>query len=175
MSKDNVVDGPWQKAPPPTEREPETDRPVALNVLIHEDLRGFLFETWRADMSLIPPVQQVNIVGVRPGVIKGWYRHQKQWEIITCVQGEIQIIAWKDVRDGDVQDAKEGIVEILNQRNTRAFVVPAGWWHGVQNIGVVDAVLVEMVTEIFDPVNPDKERMDPFALNGELWQQRRSG
>lgn len=140
-------------------------KPFVVRLVAHEDMRGYLFEIWRADVPDLPAVRQVYCSATRPGVVKGWHRHQKQWDMVTCVQGVVKVVTWRD-------STTEGEWWILSPRNLLAVVIPPGYWHGWKNIGEGDALMVNCVSECYDPENPDDERMDPYEINRGVWVTR---
>lgn len=141
------------------------DLPRAIPLAVHEDLRGYLFEMYRVDMGLPFDVKQVYCSAIRPGVVKGWHLHRQQWDMVTCVHGEIQLAVWK-------HEKEEGMTWVLSPRSLYAVVIPPGWYHGWRNIGQETALVVNCVSSLYNREQPDEERKDPHGINADVWETR---
>jgi dTDP-4-dehydrorhamnose 3,5-epimerase len=140
-------------------------------LVVHTDLRGRLYECWRSD-SDAPPVEQVIVTTLRPGVVKGWHKHQFQFDQVICIQGEIQVAWW--IEEAGLDRPFELDWTPLSSYDMNKVIIPPGYWHGFQNLGTKEAFVLEMVSELYDKDNPDDERMDPHNIHGDVWIKRDS-
>lgn len=138
------------------------DGVVVRRVTIHADHRGTLMpvldirhDFWEA------PVVYSYCFTIRPGVIKGWGMHEVQMDRYFVACGHIRVVLF----DGREESPSRGTIEqIYFTPETPGLVcVPPGVWHADQNWGATDAVILNFPTVPYDPVNPDKHRIDPHA------------
>jgi dTDP-4-dehydrorhamnose 3,5-epimerase-like enzyme len=80
--------------------------------------------------------QQVYLTVVQPGKVKGPHLHRKRWGLFTCIVGNARIV----VR------TEQGYEEYLTgtDHQFRTVQVPAGTPAALQNIGDVDAYILNM-------------------------------
>ena len=127
--------------------------------LIRDD-RGRLMEILRRDDSLFEQFGQVYITTAYPGVVKAWHYHKKQTDNFTCVSGKMRL---------GLYDAREdsptfGNVEeyIISLENPLLVKIPPEVYHGFKCIGDKEAMVVNTVTEPYNPEEPDEYRIDAF-------------
>ncbi len=158
---------PTRPAPPPgapgdaicdLEAPPRIDGVVVRELRWRADQRGALVELVRADDPelMAAPFGQVYVTTVRPGVVKGWHRHRRQWDRIACVSGHV-LLGLVDGRAGSpTEGAAMGL--LLGERTPAVVLVPPGVWHGLKNVGESEAFVVNVVSEPHDRARPDEER-----------------
>lgn len=119
----------------------------------HED--GFLTEVVRAswDMMADQPVPQVHVTTTFPERIRAWGLHQVSIDRLFVVTGLVKIVVF----DGRLDSPTHGQVTeiVLSERNPGLLVVPPDLYHGWKNIGVTEAIIINMPTEMYDYEEPD--------------------
>ena len=122
------------------------------------DERGEVCEVYRPAWGLSPePMVYCYQAIVRPGAIKGWVCHERQSDRIFTNFGFMQWVLYDD-RGGS---PTFGMINEFNlsERNRAAFVIPLGVWHAVRNVGVTDAVFLNLPTRPYEHADPDKLRL----------------
>jgi dTDP-4-dehydrorhamnose 3,5-epimerase len=121
--------------------------------ITHPDRRGsvceIMSESWDDQ-----PIVHVYEIGIRPGVIKGWVKHDHQDDRLFMAFGSLRVVLFDDREDS----ATRGLVtEHCFDEHSRALVtIPAGVWHAVENVGVTDARMINCPTRAYDHEAPDK-------------------
>jgi dTDP-4-dehydrorhamnose 3,5-epimerase len=107
------------------------------------------------------PVVYAYSVMVRPGVIKGWGMHRLQADRYFIPAGRLRVVLY----DGRVDSPTfEHFQELWFSDESAGLVrIPPGVWHADHNWGASDAWLVNFPTRPYDPVDPDKYRIDPHG------------
>ena len=129
-----------------------------------EDERGWFAELVRASM-LPKPIKQANLSYSRKGVIRGLHFHEHgQDDVFVCLQGMVRVV---------VLDRKTGetFTEDIGDENPVALYVPGHCAHGYE--ALTDCVFCYLVTEEYDPANPDENTHpwnDPRVVD--LWSTR---
>lgn len=134
-----------------------------------EDERGDVVELFRPDWGFHDiPVGQVYRVTLRPGVIKAWSLHQSQDDRIAVTDGALRW-AFFDARP-ESPTRHHLVVRTFSERNRHLFTIPAGVWHGAENVGTGDAVFLNFPTTPYNHDQPDKLHLPvkndliPFAF-----------
>jgi dTDP-4-dehydrorhamnose 3,5-epimerase len=123
--------------------------------ITHPDPRGTVCEIFDAGWDFSEdPLVYVYEFTIRPGVVKGWIKHDRQDDRVFTMQGAIRIVLYDD-REGS---PTRGLVSDRTfDDHSRALVrIPAGVWHAVGNVGLTDARCVNCPTRAYDHENPDK-------------------
>lgn len=102
----------------------------------------------------------LSVTWVHPGAICAWHRHERQDDWMLVVQGTLKVGLWKPSLLPQWQT--------LTPFHPVPLVIPAGSWHGYQNIGSEDALLVTYITQHYDP--EDEHRLSP-VLAGVSWER----
>jgi len=127
----------------------------------HEDERGWFAELARAS-TLPKPIRQANLARSRQGVIRGLHYHERgQDDLFVCLEGMVRVI----VLD---RDTGETFTEDIGDGNPVAIYVPGHHAHGYE--ALTDCLFCYLVTEEYDPANPDEHGVawdDPRVV--ELW------
>ena len=129
-----------------------------------EDGRGWLMELRRE--SLLPkPTRQTNVSWSRRGVIRGLHYHERgQDDLFLCLQGKVRVVVL-DRATGEV------FTEDIGDDNPVAVYVPGHHAHGYE--ALTDCLFCYLVTEEFDPVDPDEQGIpwnDPRVVD--VWSTR---
>lgn len=116
----------------------------------HEDSRGSLTELYRNDM--IKNCAQSMLSISKPGVIRGWHKHKNQKDYIVCIKGTIEVWSHDDGNNSGKVIIKGSEPELVE--------IPEGMWHATRNVGNEDAWVIYFVTQVYDYMKPDEERLD---------------
>jgi dTDP-4-dehydrorhamnose 3,5-epimerase len=106
---------------------------LLFDPVVHQDERGFLYESWRLDKSSaagLPAFVQDNHTRSRTGVLRGlhYQLRQPQGKLIRVTSGTILDVA-ADIRRGSPTFGQwMGVV--LSAENRRQIYVPPGFAHG---------------------------------------------
>jgi dTDP-4-dehydrorhamnose 3,5-epimerase len=127
----------------------------------HEDERGWFGELARAS-GLPKPIRQVNLSFSRRGVVRGLHFHERgQDDVFVCLSGTVRVVVL-DRATG------ETFCEDIGDDNRVAIYVPGIHAHGYE--ALTDAHVAYLVTEEYDPANPDEHGLswaDPRVKH--LW------
>jgi dTDP-4-dehydrorhamnose 3,5-epimerase len=122
-------------------------RPVA-----HED--GTLVEIARDDWpELVLPIVQVHLTTTLAGRKRAWGLHQRSTDRLFVVKGLVSLVVY----DGRVDSPTLGVVNEfkVGDRNPGLLVIPPNLDHGWANIGVDEALIVNMPSLQYDYEGPD--------------------
>lgn len=154
---------------------PRIEGLVITPIAPQEDERGELCEIWTADRDPLGlPVAHAYMLTVRTGKTRAWMMHEKQYDRLFIQRGRFRI-AMFDARSGS---PTQGLLNVFTYSDHQRvlIVIPPGVWHGVQNVGENEAVLVNLSTHAYDYEVPDKLRLPvandviPFAFeDGPGW------
>jgi len=130
----------------------------------HEDERGWFAELAR--VSRLPkPIRQANLSWSRKGVIRGLHYHERgQDDLFVCLHGMVRVV----VLDRDTGETFTGDI---GDDNPVAVYVPGRNAHGYE--ALTDALFAYLVTEEYDPDDPDEHGVpwdDPRVVD--LWSTR---
>ena len=134
------------------------DGVVIKPLVTHVDERGSVCELYHPDWAYhADPLVYVEYVTIRPGKIKGWVVHEQQDDRGVVGYGTIQVALY----DGRAGSPTFGLVNefCFSEANRALFTVPQGVWHAVRNVGVTDALFINMPTRAYDHAAPDKHRL----------------
>jgi dTDP-4-dehydrorhamnose 3,5-epimerase len=116
----------------------------------HEDDRGWFAELARAS-ELPKPIRQVNLSRSRAGVIRGLHYHLRgQDDVFVCLAGMVRVV----VLD---RTSGETWTEDIGDENPVAVYVPGIHAHGYE--ALTDALFAYLVTEEYDPADPDENSL----------------
>jgi dTDP-4-dehydrorhamnose 3,5-epimerase len=119
---------------------------------------GYLTELWREDwLPSEAHVAQVFQAAIEVGGVSAWHVHQLATDRLFANHGLVKIALY-DARAGS---RTFGRVNVLRCGTTRPLlvVVPAGVWHGVQNLGSEPALLINMPDRAYRYEFPDHWRL----------------
>ena len=133
---------------------------IIRSALPQVDRRGEVVEIYNPAWKIHPaPMIYAYQSSIRPKAIKGWVVHRKQDDRIYTCLGVMRWVFY-DLRENSPT------YQLLNQftfsdRNRALFIIPAGVYHAVQNVGESEAVFVNLPTRPYDHTDPDKYRLPP--------------
>jgi dTDP-4-dehydrorhamnose 3,5-epimerase len=92
-----------------------------------------------------------------PGAIGAWSCHMESIDRLFVNQGHLKLVLF----DGREASATFGRLMELHVGDARpAFlVIPPGVWHGLQNLGSADALMLNLPTHAYDYADPDHYRL----------------
>src|SRR5918997_4913262 len=98
---------------------------------------------------------------IRPGRIKAWGMHKRQADRYFLCAGSIRVVLY----DGRVESPTfQQFEEFHLTDDARGLLlIPPGVWHGDQNWGSCEAVVMNFPTRPYDRDDPDKYRIDPHS------------
>jgi dTDP-4-dehydrorhamnose 3,5-epimerase len=103
------------------------------------------------------PVAHIYQSRLFPGAIGAWSCHMKSIDRLFVSQGLLKIVLFDGREDshtfGQLMEVHAGDVR------PALLVIPTGVWHGVQNLGTVDALLLNFPTRAYDYQDPDHYRL----------------
>src|SRR4029079_18279802 len=94
------------------------------------------------------PVAQVYQSRLFPGAIGAWSCHARTTDRLFVNQGQLKIVLY----DGRDESRSRGRLMELHAGDARPalLIIPPGIWHGVQNVGTVDALMLNCPTEAYN-------------------------
>jgi dTDP-4-dehydrorhamnose 3,5-epimerase len=103
------------------------------------------------------PVVQIYQSRLFPGAVGAWSCHARTTDRIFVNQGHLKIVLY----DGRENSGSHGLVMELHAGDARPalVVVPPGIWHGLQNLGTIDALVLNCPTEAYNYADPDHYRL----------------
>ena len=110
-----------------------------LELVLHTDPRGALFEVLRFEDFNIPKDGYIYTFSINPHYRRGDHYHNKKEEWFTCVYGAAKVLL-------STVDGKHHCVIELSADKPSLVYVPAGTTHAVINQGEEVAVLVSYGT-----------------------------
>ena len=116
--------------------------------------RGHLTEAFRADWGLTEaPVVQVTSTVTFPGRITAWGIHRFTVDRLFAATGSLLIVCY----DGRRRSRTFGHINefMLGGRNQGLVVIPPGVYHGWQNIGIDEATIISMPSQLYNYNAPD--------------------
>lgn len=122
------------------------------------DDRGYLVELLRNDDPFFKQFGQVYVSAINQGVVKGFHKHSRQTENITCVYGQVKLVL-VDERNGSPEVEEFHLTPLA----PKLVVVEPEVWYGWKGIGPTPSLLINATDTVFDPKNPDGTRIDPHT------------
>jgi dTDP-4-dehydrorhamnose 3,5-epimerase len=119
---------------------------------------GETVELYRTDWALDRRgVDQAFMSILRPRTLSAWHAHETTTDRLTVAYGTVRIALF----DARADSPTFGLVqERIVAASRRCLIsIPPGVWHGVQNIGGVEAGLVNLVDVAYRYASPDHWRL----------------
>jgi dTDP-4-dehydrorhamnose 3,5-epimerase len=121
---------------------------------------GIITEIFRPEWDTTGlPVAQIYQSRLFPGAIGAWSCHMKNIDRLFINQGHMKLVlfdgreqspTFRRINEYHVGDARPAMV-----------VIPIGVWHGLQNLGTTDALMLNFPTKPYNYEDPDHYRL-PF-------------
>lgn len=118
----------------------------------HED--GHVTEVARVGWKEIDaPIVQVHTTTTFVGRHRAWGLHQRSTDRLFVVSGLVKIAVF----DGRLDSPTYGSVTdiVVSEKNPGLLVIPPNLYHGWKNIGVTEAVIINMPTVAYNYDSPD--------------------
>ncbi len=136
----------------------------------HADERGYLMEILRSDDEIFNKFGQCYVSMNYPNVIRAWHWHQKQDDHFVVIKGMIRVGLF-DLREGS--PTRGEVNEFyLGENNNIVLKIPVGVTHGYKTVGVEPSLLVNFPSEVYNPEQPDEQRLpwntDQIPFNWEI-------
>ena len=116
---------------------------------------GHLTEAFRFDWGLTEaPVVQVNLTSTFPGKVRAWGIHRKTVDRLFAASGSFCIVCF----DGRRESPSHGCINefLVGERNQGLIVIPTGVYHGWKNIGLNEAAIISMPSQLYNHDGPDR-------------------
>ncbi len=128
------------------------------DLITRVDDRGYLIELMRSDDPFFKQFGQVYASAINPGVVKGFHKHSRQTEHISCVHGQVRLVL-VDERSGTP------IIEEyhISPLSPKMVVVEHDGWYGWCSVSQEVSMLINIIDTPFDATNPDGVRIDPHS------------
>ena len=132
-------------------------------VFAHEILHvprdhGVITEIYRPEWDPTDmPVVHVYQSRLFPGAIGAWSCHAIQTDRLFVSQGHLKIVLYDAREDSSTYQ----MIQELHSGDVRPtfLVIPPGVWHGVQNLGTNDVILLNLPTRAYSYEDPDHYRL----------------
>ena len=118
----------------------------------HED--GHVIEIARTDWEVVDrPIVQVHMTTTLPGRIRAWGLHQRSIDRLFVAAGLVDIVCY----DGRLDSSTYGCLNqfTFSDHNPGLLSIPPNVYHGWKNIGVSEAIVINMPTSLYDHEHPD--------------------
>lgn len=122
------------------------------------EVNGWLVPIVNVHDNFPDPAQwpkQVYVTVVSPGKVKGPHLHMKRWGLFTCIAGNVKIVI---KTDGGYEEYFTGV-----DHQFRTIQVPAGVPAALQNVGDVDAYILNMPSPAWHVDDQDEH---PVTFDG---------
>lgn len=123
---------------------------------------GRLTELYRRDwLGTDAHVDQVFHVVLTPGGVSAWHVHGETVDRLFVASGQVRVVLY-DARS-DSPTYRQLLELLLSEYRPQLVIVPAGVWHGVENVGTDPAVIVNMPDRAYHYEAPDHWRLPPSS------------
>ena len=149
-----LVDAKWQKL------GGLIDGVVAREVLHVPRDHGVITELYRSEWDTTGmPVVHAYQSRLYPGAIGAWSCHAQSVDRLFVNGGHLKVVLY----DGREASRTFGQIDEIHAGDARPtlLIVPVGVWHGLQNLGSTDALVINFPTRAYDYADPDHYRL-PF-------------
>jgi len=132
---------------------------VVKKLATYSDDRGYFREILREDDRLLRHFGQTSFTKTYPGVIKAFHWHEDQDDIWYVADGMARVVMY----DRRADSPTKGVTQVVyaGEDNPVIILIPSGIAHGYQVLGPKPVMLFYHVTKVYDPKNPDEQRI-PF-------------
>ncbi|MCK4262247.1 dTDP-4-dehydrorhamnose 3,5-epimerase family protein [bacterium] len=124
------------------------------------DERGRLMEILRSDDELFEKFGQVYMTTALPGIVKAWHYHKNQTDHLVCIYGKARVALYDSRQDSPT--FKEVNEFIMEPSNPFLLKIPSLVYHGFKGISEVEAMVINIPTEVYNYDEPDEFRVDLY-------------
>jgi len=103
------------------------------------------------------PVVHVYQSRLFPGAVGAWSCHSSSIDRLFVNQGHLKVVLF-DGREGSSTVGMLNEFHVGDARPT-LLVIPTGVWHGLQNLGASDALVLNLPTQAYKYEDPDHYRL----------------
>ena len=121
---------------------------------LHSDHRGSLVEMFTMPEFWNAEFAYAYQTSIRPGMLKGWFAHEKKLDRYHLVSGELLVLLYDDRENSPTKNVLQKL--ILSEATFRQVLIPPNVWHLSLNVGQEDAILVNLPSTHYDHENPDR-------------------
>ena len=148
-----------QQVTPDWQKVQDTIDGVVIREVLHVPRdHGVITEVFRPEWDPTGfPIVHVYQSRLFPGAIGAWSCHMRSIDRLFVNQGHLKIVLY----DGREESRTFRKLMELHVGDARpAFmVIPVGVWHGLQNLGATDALMLNCPTLAYDYEDPDHYRL----------------
>jgi len=147
-----IVTDEWQKV------DERIDGVTVREVLHVPRDHGIITELYRPQWDPTGmPVVHAYQSRLYPGAIGAWSCHARTIDRLFVNQGNLKVVLY----DGREESRTAGKINELHVGDARPalVVVPIGVWHGLQNLGDSDALVLNFPSVAYDYADPDHYRL----------------
>ena len=137
------------------------------------DERGRVMEILRSDDPAFGKFGEIAMTTVYPGAVKGWHYHRVQWDHFAVVKGMLKLVLVDPREDSETKDEINEF--FMGDHQPLLITVPPLVLHGFKGIDVQETLVITCASELFDPKDPDEERLDPHVTEIPYDWDRRDG
>jgi dTDP-4-dehydrorhamnose 3,5-epimerase len=118
----------------------------------HED--GHLTEVARASWDVLgEPIVQVHVTTTIPGRIRAWGLHRVATDRLFVVLGLVKIVVYDGRNDSPTRGSINEFT--VSEKTPGLLIVPPNLYHGWKNIGVSEAIIINMPDRMYNYEAPD--------------------
>jgi dTDP-4-dehydrorhamnose 3,5-epimerase len=132
---------------------------VSVREVVHVPrYHGVITEVFRPEWDPTGlPVVHIYQSRLYPGALGAWSCHAQNTDRLFVNQGNIKVVLY----DGRDESKTSGTLNELHAGDARPclIVLPPGIWHGLQNLGSREALVLNMPTKPYDYEDPDHYRL----------------
>lgn len=137
-----------------------------VDLMVHVDDRGFLFEILRTTDPYFAKFGQVYLVGdPARGTVRAFHKHRVLWDWFCIVHGSAKFVLKDDRPDSPTYG--ELMTIVASERRPCLIVVPPGVFHGWMSLED-NTLMVSVASEVYNREEPDEVRIPPDAF-GDVW------
>jgi len=117
--------------------------------------KGYLTEIYRSDWGVTDfPLVQINSTTTFPGQVRAWGIHQYITDRLFALTGSLCVAVY----DGRKSSKTFGCVNefFIGGKSQGLILIPPGLWHGWKNIGIDEATIISMPSNLYDYDDPDR-------------------
>jgi dTDP-4-dehydrorhamnose 3,5-epimerase len=136
---------------------------VIEGVVLHEVLHvprdhGVITELYRPEWDPTgQPIVHAYQSRLFPGAVGAWSCHAKNIDRLFVNQGHLKVVLF-DSREQSRTSGRLNEFHVGDARPT-FLIIPTGVWHGLQNLGSSDALVLNFPTNAYDYGDPDHYRL----------------
>lgn len=149
---DKLITDRWQIIQEPI------DGVIVVEVLHVPRDHGVITEMYRAEWDPTGlPVLQAYQSRLYPDAIGAWSCHEKSIDRLFVNNGHLKVVLY----DGREESPTRGRINEFHVGDARPslLIVPAGVWHGLQNLGPDDSLVINFPTVAYNYDDPDHYRL----------------